>query len=228
MGMKVVVVEASTHVGGMTTGGLSSSDVGKAWSIGGLASQFYSRVGKAYGSDDRIFHFEPKVAAAVFGEWLREAGVEVITGEPLNLADGVVKKDGRIESIRSISGRVFRGRMFIDASFEGDLMAKSGTSFTVGREPESQYGESLAGIRRGDRKPRPHYTQGDKDHFTPAVDPYVKPGDPASGLDEDYARQHDPGATCHAGGIMVQHSAPVLHHGATCCNTAHQCRMRRA
>lgn len=182
MGLKAVVVEASPHVGGMTTGGLSSSDVGKAWSIGGLASEFYSRVGKAYGSDERVFHFEPKVAAAVFTEWLREAGVEVITREPLDLDDGVVKRNGRIESIASESGRVFRGRMFIDASFEGDLMAKAGVSYTVGREPESQYGESIAGIRRGDRKPRPHYTQGDKDHFTTVVDAYVTPGDPASGL----------------------------------------------
>ncbi len=190
MGHRAVVVEASDHVGGMTTGGLSSSDVGKAWSIGGLASVFYQRVGrtygpeerKAFGSDDRVFHFEPKVARAVFDCWLREAGVEVITNEPLDLAAGVVKQDGRIESIRTASGRVFRGRVFIDASFEGDVMAKAGVSYTVGREPETQYGESLAGIRRGDRKPRPHYTQGDKDHFTTAVDPYVTPGDPASGL----------------------------------------------
>jgi len=190
MGCTVVVVEASDHVGGMTTGGLSSSDVGKAWSIGGLASQFYSRVGKAYGpeeraaygSDDRVFHFEPKVARGVFDAWLREAGVTVFTREPLDLAAGVSKKDGRIESIRSDSGRTFRGRVFIDASFEGDVMAKAGVAYTVGREPETRYGESLAGIRRGDRKPRPHYTQGDKDHFTTAVDPYVTPGDPASGL----------------------------------------------
>jgi len=190
MEARVVVVEASAHVGGMTTGGLSSSDVGKAWSIGGLASEFYTRVGRAYGpaerkdfgSDDRVFHFEPKVAAAAFADWLREAGVEVITGEPLDLVDGVVKNAGRIESIRSVSGRVFRGRVFIDASFEGDVMAKAGVSYTVGREPESQYGESLAGIRRGDRKPRPHYTQKDKDHFTTLVDGYVVPGDPASGL----------------------------------------------
>jgi hypothetical protein len=182
LGLKAVVVEASPHVGGMTTGGLSSSDVGKAWSIGGLASEFYSRVGKAYGSEERVFHFEPKVAAAVFAEWLREAGVEVITREPLDLDDGVVKRDGRIESIASESGRIFRGRMFIDASFEGDLMAKAGVSYTVGREPESRYGESIAGVRRGDRKPRPHYTQGDKDHFTTSVDAYLTPGDPASGL----------------------------------------------
>jgi hypothetical protein len=190
MGRKSVVVEASDHVGGMTTGGLSSSDVGKAWSIGGLASEFYVRVGRAYGpgertafgADDRVFHFEPKVARSVFDAWLRETGIDVITGEPLDLADGVVRKAGRIEAIRSVSGRVFRGRVFIDASFEGDLMAKAGVAYTVGREPESQYGESIAGIRRGDRKPRPHYTQGDKDHFTTAVDPYVTPGDPASGL----------------------------------------------
>ena len=182
MGMKAVVVEASTHVGGMTTGGLSSSDVGKDWSIGGVASQFYSRVGKAYGSDKRVFHFEPKVAAAVFDAWLSELGIEVITGEPLELDDGVVKRDGRLEAITSTSGRIFRGRIFIDASFEGDVMAKTGVSFTVGREPESQYGESLAGVRRGDKKPRPHYSQGDKDHFTTAVDPFKTPGDPASGL----------------------------------------------
>ena len=190
MGCDVVVVEASSHVGGMTTGGLSSSDVGKAWSIGGLASEFYTRVGRSYGAeerqafgvDERVFHFEPKVARGAFDAWLREAGVEVVTGEPLDLSGGVVKRAGRIESFRSESGRVFRGRVFVDASFEGDLMAQSGVAFTVGREPESEYGESIAGLRRGDRKPRPHYTQGDKDHFTTAVDPYVKPGDPASGL----------------------------------------------
>ena len=190
MGHTAVVVEASDHVGGMTAGGLSSSDVGKAWSIGGVASEFYSRVGRTYGpeeraafgSGDRVFHFEPKVARGVFDAWLREAGVRVVTNEPLDLAGGVVKQGGRIAAIRSVSGRVFRGRVFIDASFEGDVMAKAGVSYAVGREPESQYGESIAGIRRGDRKPRPHYTQGDKDHFTTAVDPYVTPGDPASGL----------------------------------------------
>lgn len=182
MDASVVVVEASGHVGGMTTGGLSSSDVGNAGAIGGLASEFYSRVGKAYGKEERVFHFEPKVASAVFDAWLREAGIEVVTNEPIDLANGVLMKDGRIEEIVTELGRRFRGRMFIDASFEGDLMAKAGVAYTVGREPESQYGESLAGIRRGDRKPRPHYTQRDKDHFVTTVDPFVVQGDPASGL----------------------------------------------
>ncbi len=182
MEASVVVVEASHHIGGMTTGGLSSSDVGNSGAIGGLSSEFYARVGKAYGRSERIFHFEPKVAAAVFAAWLEEAGVEVVTGEPLDLERGVELRDGRIESFVTESGRRFRGRVFVDASFEGDLMAKAGVKYTVGREPESQYGESLAGIRRGDRKPRPHYTQGDKDHFTTSVDPFVVKGDPASGL----------------------------------------------
>lgn len=182
MDASVIVVEASTHVGGMTTGGLSSSDVGNADVIGGLPSEFYLRVGKAYGKGDRVFHFEPKVAAAVFDAWLREAGVEVVTGQPLDLGQGVTKRSGRIESIMTKSGRRFRGRVFIDASFEGDLMAKAGVNYAVGREPESRFGESLAGIRRGDRKPRPHYTQGDKDHFTTGVDPFVVRGDPTSGL----------------------------------------------
>ncbi len=145
MDASVVVVEASGHVGGMTTGGLSSSDVGNAGAIGGLASEFYSRVGKAYGKKERVFHFEPKVASAVFDAWLREAGIEVVTNEPIDLANGVLMKDGRIEEIVTELGRRFRGRMFIDASFEGDLMAKAGVAYTVGREPESQYGESLAG-----------------------------------------------------------------------------------
>ena len=70
--------------------------------------------------------------------------------------------------------------MFIDATYVGDLMAAAGVTYTVGREAESQYGEDLAGVRRGDTSPRKHYTQADKDHFTHAVDPYIKPGDPSN------------------------------------------------
>lgn len=182
MGASVIVVEASEHVGGMTTGGLSSSDIGRAHAIGGRASEFYSRVGRSYGSGDRVFHFEPHVAAAVFRQWLSEHGIEVVTGEPLDLERGVSKNSGRIEAITTCSGRRFRGSIFIDASFEGDVMAKAGVSYVVGRESEDEFGESLAGIRRGDSARRPHYTQGNKDHFVTCVDPFLVPGDPASGL----------------------------------------------
>ena len=88
----------------------------------------------------------------------------------------------RIASITMLSGKTFHGKMFIDATYVGDLMAAAGVSYTVGREPESQYGENLAGVRRGDTKPRAHYGQGDKDHFVAKVDGYVIPGDSSSGL----------------------------------------------
>jgi hypothetical protein len=81
-----------------------------------------------------------------------------------------------------LSGRVFAGKAFIDASYVGDLMAAAGVSYAVGREPNSLHGETLNGMQRGDDKPRRHYTQGDKDHFIKDVDPYVRKGDPKSGL----------------------------------------------
>jgi hypothetical protein len=81
-----------------------------------------------------------------------------------------------------LSGKTYHGKMFIDASYVGDLMAASGVTYTVGREPDSQYGEDMAGVRRGDTSPRVHYGQKDKDHFVKEVDPYIKPGDPSSGL----------------------------------------------
>ena len=94
-----------------------------------------------------------------------------------------VKMTGRrIESVTSLNGATYRGRMFIDATYVGDLMASAAVTYTVGREAEQQYGEDLAGVRRGDAEPRAHYTQGDKDHFVCDVDPYIRPGDPASGL----------------------------------------------
>ena len=71
----------------------------------------------------------------------------------------------RIKSITTLSGKTYRGKMFIDATYVGDLMAAAGVTYTVGREPESQYGEDMAGVRRGDTKPRVHYGQSDKDHF---------------------------------------------------------------
>ena len=110
--------------------------------------------------------------------------LSVAFNEKLNRAAGKgVKMNGRrIESITTLSGKTYRGRMFIDATYVGDLMAAAGVSYTVGREPESQYGENMAGVRRGDTKPRVHYTQGDKDHFIKDVDPYIKSGDPRSDL----------------------------------------------
>ena len=108
--------------------------------------------------------------------------MEVGYNELLDREKGVKMTGKRIDSITTLSGKTYRGKMFIDATYVGDLMAAAGVSFTVGRESESQYGEDLAGVRRGDTNPRVHYAQRDKDHFIKEVDPYVVPGDPESGL----------------------------------------------
>ena len=116
----------------------------------------------------------------VFEKMIAKAGVTVVYNEKLDRAPGKgVKMNGRrIESITTLSGKTYRGKMFIDATYVGDLMAAAGVRYTVGREPESQYGEDMAGVRRGDTNPRVHYTQRNKDHFVKNVDPYVKPGEP--------------------------------------------------
>lgn len=127
---------------------------------------------------------EPPVGKQVFEQMITAAGVTVVYNERLDRTSGKgVTMDGkRITSITTLSGKTYLGKMFIDVTYVGDLMAAAGVTYTVGREPESQYGEKLAGVRRGDTQPRVHYHQGDKDHFVKEVDAYVKPGDPASGL----------------------------------------------
>ncbi len=126
--------------------------------------------------------FEPHVGQQVFEKLIADARVPVVFNEKLNRETGVRLDGRRIASITTLSGKTYRGKMFIDATYVGDLMAAAGVTYTVGREAESQYGENLAGVRRGDTKPRVHYTQRDKDHFIVDVDPYLTPGDPRSGL----------------------------------------------
>jgi hypothetical protein len=183
-GRAVILVNPTGFPGGMSASGLGATDfLGKRGTFGGIASEFYDAIAAAYGTN-YIRSFEPHVGKQVFEQMLAAAGITVVFNEKLDRAPGKgVKMNGRrIESITTLSGKTYRGKMFIDATYVGDLMAAAGVSYTVGREPESQYGESLAGVRRGDTKPRVHYRQGDKDHFIKDVDPYVKSGDPTSGL----------------------------------------------
>ncbi len=182
-GFSVILVNPTGFLGGMSASGLGATDfLGKRATFGGLASEFYDRIAAAYGAK-YIRSFEPHIGREVFEKMIGSAGVPVVFNEKLNrsLGKGVKMRGRRIESITMLSGRTYRGRMFIDATYVGDLMAAAGVSYTVGREPESRYGENLAGVRRGDTKPRVHYTQGDKDHFVRDVDPYIKSGDPRSG-----------------------------------------------
>ncbi len=139
------------------------------------------RPGQAQGGDavatargrEAMWTFEPHVAEQIYRDWLAELKVPVVFGERLDLRNGVAKRDGRIESIRMESGHEFRGRMFIDATYEGDLMAKAGVSYHVGREANTEYGETLNGVQT--RRATQH-------QFLKPVDPYVTPGDPGSGL----------------------------------------------
>ena len=175
MGKTVALIEPTNRIGGMTTNGLSFTDLGNTNAIQGLAREFYQDVGERYGLTNPNFNFEPKVALGVFQDWVQTPGITLFTNERLELAGGVTKQGNQIESIRMESGKTFNGSMFIDAGYEGDLMAKSGVTYTVGRESNSKYGERYNGVQRG--APGGH-------NFSTAtpVDPYVVPGNPSSGL----------------------------------------------
>jgi hypothetical protein len=196
MGKSVVLIEPGKHLGGLTSGGLGATDIGNKAAIGGLSREFYRRVARHYarddawvqqkrdkfqklsrrdqGKEDTMWTFEPHVAEAIYREMLREAKVTVLLGERLDLKAGVTKQEGKKNTIASLtmeSGLVVRGAMFIDAGYEGDLMARAGVSYHVGREANATYGETINGV-----------FFGEKHQFKVPVDPYVVVGDPASGL----------------------------------------------
>ncbi len=154
-GMKTALLEPRHHVGGMATGGLSRTDTGVREVVGGLALEFYYRVGERYEmkryKNPVAWFYEPKVGESVMLEMLREAGVTVLFHHRLLEKNGVVMQDNRLVEIAMENGRRFRAKVFADCSYEGDLMAQSKVSYTLGREGSTQYGESLAGVR--DRTP---------------------------------------------------------------------------
>ncbi len=161
MGKKAVLVVMRRHVGGMTSGGLTATDIGKRGAIGGFANEVYARIGQTSG-------FKPSKAEEVFVGLLKEAGVTIYYEHRLK---DVVKEGTRIQSIRLENGNTVRAKVFIDATYEGDLMAAAGVSFHVGREGNATYGEAINGV------------QFRKTHnFAVPIDPYREPGNPASGL----------------------------------------------
>ncbi len=150
-GLRVALLEPHGHVGGMVSGGLTATDFGKKAVIGGISLEFFERVGRRYG-EPIGWYFEPHVAEEVFLEMLKEASVPVFFRHRLREKTGVGKKGTKVIEIRLENGSVFRGAIFADASYEGDLMAQAGVSYTWGREGTAQYGESLAGVR--DKTPK--------------------------------------------------------------------------
>jgi hypothetical protein len=167
-GKKVILLEPGMHLGGMTSGGLGQTDIGNKAAIGGISREFYQRLGKHYGKAE-MWTFEPHVAEDIFFQMINESSVTLYLSQRLA---SVLKKGARIEEIEMESGRIFRANIFIDATYEGDLMARAGVKYAVGREANSTYNETL----NGNRAVTP------KHQFVVPVDPYVKPGDPASGL----------------------------------------------
>lgn len=167
-GRNVVLTDFGGHVGGMTSGGLSQTDIGNKAAIGGLAREFYQRMGRHYGTNE-AWKLEPSVAERVFNDLLRAGRVPVYFHQSLA---SVKTNRASIESLTMEDGTVFRARVFIDATYEGDLMAKAGVSWFVGREANATCHESLDGIRG----------LTPKNQFSLAVDPYLRPGDPSSGL----------------------------------------------
>lgn len=190
-GKSVLLIEPGRHLGGMTSGGLGWTDFGNKAVIGGMSLDFYRRVGRAYGKTDAAWTFEPRVAEKVFRDLVGECKLDVLFEHRLVRERGTLVKTGaRISEIvlehappqatgapsstaLPDSPRVIvEARMFLDCTYEGDLMAEAGVSFHVGRESVGQYGEPLNGIR----------ASTPKHQFLGPVDPYVKPGDPTSGL----------------------------------------------
>ena len=145
-GARVTLIEPSSHVGGMMANGLSFTDVGDSGTLGGYTKEFFNRVQAIEGSSYGRYHFEPHVAEQAFGAMLASANVAVYLHETL-APGGVVVQGHRIVSVQTSSGRQFAASVFIDASYEGDLMAEAGVSYTIGRESSQAYGESLAGVR---------------------------------------------------------------------------------
>ncbi|WP_417735705.1 FAD-dependent oxidoreductase [Rosistilla oblonga] len=194
MGRSVVIVSPDKHLGGLTAGGLGWTDSGNKAAIGGLSGEFYHRVWKHYqnpeawnweeqskfgnrnqsglgGDEDeaRMWVFEPHVAEQIYDNWVAEEKIPVYRDQWLDRDGGVVKKEGRIKSIRTLAGDVFHGKMFVDVTYEGDLMAAAGVDYHVGREANSVYGETWNGNQVGVL----HHAHW----FKEPIDPYIKSGD---------------------------------------------------
>lgn len=150
-GLHVILLEPTHHLGGMVTGGLSATDYAYFPIIGGYARDFYREAGATYGHQD-LDHStdwlsEPKVGEAIFNRWLSKAGVDVELGERLQEQGGVEMRGKELVALKTGGGKRWTGKVFADCSYEGDLMAQSHVRYTVGRESEDAFHESLAGVR---------------------------------------------------------------------------------
>ncbi len=200
-GKTVVIVGPDTHLGGLTSGGLGWTDSGRKETVGGLSREFYRQVYEHYQNDDAwrqqtreqygtrsqgtpeaggdrrsMWVFEPHVAEAIFDRWVTQNDIPVYRNLWLDRDGGVETSNGHIASITMLTGETFAGRMFIDATYEGDLMAAAGIDYHVGREPVDQYDESYNGVQTGVYHHSHHFND------LPPISAYRTAGDPNSGV----------------------------------------------
>jgi hypothetical protein len=198
----VAIDSPDKHLGGLSSGGLGYTDTGNKAVIGGLARDFYHRVWTHYsqpaawnwqkreeygnqgqgtpaidGEQRTMWIFEPHVAEQVFEDYVREYAIPVFRDQWLDRTKGLKKEGARIVSLSTLGGESYAGKMFIDATYEGDLMAAAGVEYHVGREAQSVYGEGAAGVQTGILHHRHHFGV-----FKQKISPYVVPDDPASGV----------------------------------------------
>jgi hypothetical protein len=205
MGKSVVLVEPSSRIGGLTTGGLGATDIGNKQVIGGISREFYQNIKRYYEKpenwkwqkpeeyrqsrnkegEDAMWTFEPSAALKVYESMMRPEKITLVYNQQLNRRNGVKKQGQKIVEIEMESGEKYRGKMFIDATYEGDLMATAGVSYTYGRESNREYSETLNGIQANDYSITLRETVSHNSihhNFIDGVDPYIVKGDPSSGL----------------------------------------------
>jgi hypothetical protein len=199
MGRSIIVVSPDKHLGGMSSSGLGFTDTGNKEVIGGIARRFYQMIYAHYdkpeawnwqkkadygntgqgnpaidGEKRTMWIFEPHAAEEAYETIIINPVIKLFRDEWLDRDSGVITLNGSIISIKTLSGKVFRGKVFIDATYEGDLMAAAGIGYTVGRESDTVYNEKWNGVQK-EVFHHGHY-------FKDKIDPYKIPGDPSSGL----------------------------------------------
>ncbi|WP_298652228.1 FAD-dependent oxidoreductase [uncultured Proteiniphilum sp.] len=208
MGKTVLLIEPTNRIGGLTTGGLGQTDIGRKHVIGGIAREFYQNISKYYEDpqhwkwqdreeymnsrhsrtkkgEDAMWTFEPSAALKVYEKMMDPENIVLVYNQRLNRKSGVKMEGTKIIEIEMESGRIYAGKMFIDATYEGDLMASSGVSYSIGRESNKEYGETLNGVQANKYSLKIDGTvskNAANHNFINGVDPYIMKGDPNSGL----------------------------------------------